>query len=144
MQAECLGPLGLFFLLCALYRAKTFQPIFFKFTPNIHWAMLPNPVYFCSWLVTFMGTRGPTLWNMTGGLVIHHQSVCDRALLVLSSVMIKVFQTQRFVRPSKVPNVKTFQILVTLKTRSDLWHAINGLVITHLQCKYQVYSFNGY
>ena len=60
----------------------------------------------------------------------------------ISSVMIKIFQTRswQFVPPSKVPTVKTFYDRGHLETKSGskLWHAIKGLVIVHLGCKYQV------
>ena len=45
----------------------SFQPIFSKFTPNIHWPMILAPVHFCHQLVTFVTTRETTfffLWAL--------------------------------------------------------------------------------
>ena len=41
---------------------QSFQLIFFNFTPNIHWAIVWTPVYYLHPLVTFVATRGPTLF----------------------------------------------------------------------------------
>ena len=47
---------------CLHFMEQSFQPIFFKFTPNIHHTRIQTQNIFFHLLVTFVTTRGPTLF----------------------------------------------------------------------------------